>query len=965
MGKRAYSDPAGVFRRALGLSLLAFAVLVGTFVLYVVSEKEIDRANEARLNSFLLADELRHSSDDLTRMVRTFVATGDPVYLNRYQEILDIRDGRRPRPVEYQNIYWDLVTADDQRPRPFGPAVAFLERISAAGFTDAEVALLMQAKARSDALAEIEKTAMQLVNDGEPAGRVQAVTILHDAAYHQAKAQIMQPLADLYQQMASRTNRAVEEAARRATILRVLCLLSGLFMLLTLLRVYRGLQATLGGPLAEVHRRIQRLSDGDFGENSPLTAEDGDSIIGALSRTRQRLSELDSERRRAAAELIASEYLLRTVIDEIPDPLILKDAAGNFLLGNQAVASLYGTTPEALIGRSDADFGVPAELADFMRQNVLAIMASGKTEIVREDSRDAVTGEIRHYRSIKRPFRDAEGNNRILVLAQDVTDIVRAQAQVAESEARYRTLFELLPYGVQESDPAGRITFVNAAFSRLHQRSPEAIIGSPIWAYMAEPDQAQHLRDYHAHIVATQPAPETYYSTNRRADGEAIELQIDWTYIRNEDGSLRSLLSVITDITERRHNEAELLAHREHLSELVAERTRQLAAAAAAAEAASVAKSAFLANMSHEIRTPLNAINGMAHLLRRSGLAPAQEERLDKLQAAAEHLLEVINAVLDLSKIEAGKLELIPGRLRVASLLANVVSMVHDRVQAKGLQLSVDNRMPDEALLGDATRLQQSLLNFVSNAVKFTDQGGIKLSAGMLEAGEQAVLLRFEVEDTGIGIEPDARQRLFNAFEQADNSTTRQYGGTGLGLAITRKLAEMMGGECGVESTPGVGSRFWMTVRLARDRGEALPVGATMAASGNDPWAAHRGKRLLVVDDEPINREIAVELLSDLGLLVDAADDGDAAVKAVAATAYDAILMDMQMPRLDGQEATRAIRILPGRERTPILAMTANAFVEDRNRCLAAGMDDFIAKPFEPEQLFARLLALLERNAQG
>ncbi|MBL8428535.1 MAG: response regulator [Dechloromonas sp.] len=962
MGEAVYSDPAGAFRRALGLSLLAFAMLVGVFVLYVVAEKEIDRANEARLTSFLLADELRHSSDDMTRMVRTFVTTGDPLYRSRYQEIVEIRDGKRPRPVDYQNIYWDLVSADDQRPRPFGPAKALQERIEEAGFPVTEFALLEEAMARSDALAELEKKAMDLMDRGEPEARAQAAAMLHSADYHQAKAGIMRPLADVYQQMATRTSRAVDDAAHKATILRVILLLAGLFMLLSLLRVYRGLQATLGGPLEEVHRRIQRLSEGDFAENSVSTADVEHGVLGALGRTQRRLSELDRQRQQAATELKENEGLLRTLIDEMPDPLVLKDASGNFLICNLAVARLYNTTPEAMIGRSDGDFGVPPEMAEFFRQNVLAIMAAGKTEIVHEDSRDAVTGEIRHFRSIKRPFKDAEGNNRILVLAQDITDVMRAQARVTESEARYRTLVELLPYGVQESDPEGYITFANPAFARLHQRPLSALIGSPIWAFMADSAQAQHLRDYLSFIAAEQPVPETYFASNRRADGEIVELQIDWDYIRNEDGSLRNLLSVITDITERRRNEAELQQHREHLEDLVAQRTRQLAEAADAAEAASVAKSAFLANMSHEIRTPLNAINGMAHLLRRSGLSPAQEERVDKLQAAGEHLLEVINAVLDLSKIEAGRLDLVAGRLRVTALIGNVVSMLRDRVHAKGLQLFVDNRVPEMELSGDATRLQQSLLNFASNAVKFTDHGRIDLRAELVEANDESVLLRFEVEDTGIGIELAAQERLFNAFEQADNSTTRQYGGTGLGLAITRKLAEMMGGACGVSSTPGVGSCFWMTVRLTRYSGPSpLPASGQQTQQGSDPWLAHRGKRFLVVDDEPINREIAVDLLSDLGLVVDAVEDGDAAVAAVAGTHYDLVLMDMQMPRLDGLEATRAIRLLPERGQMPILAMTANAFVDDRNRCLAAGMDDFIAKPFEPERLFEQLLAMLEK----
>ncbi len=966
MNKGLYKDPARIFRRALALSLLAFAVFLGTFVLYVVAEKEIDRANEVRLQSFLLADELRHTSDDLTRMVRTYAQTGNPVYRERYLEILDIREGRRPRPIDYQNIYWDLVLSDDQRPRGNGPALALMASIVAAGFTAAETDLLNQAKARSDTLVFIEREAMHLVASGYSEARVAANAMLHDESYHRAKAEIMAPLASFYESMAQRTNDMVDGAARRATVLRVLVMLAGLFMLLTLLRVYRGLMATLGGPLEEVHSRIRRLSDGDFGADSGLTAADDASVLGALARTQLRLRGLDDERRQAAEALAESERFLRTVIDEIPDPLLLKDGEGKYLLGNQAVARLYNTTPAALVGRSDADFGVPREMAEFMRRNVLEIMAEGITRVVREDSRDAQTGEIRHYRSIKRPFLDLHGNPSILVLAHDITDVVQAQARAEASEARFRTLVALLPYGVQECDCTGLITFINPALAALYRRPESQLIGARIWDFVDDSTQAAHLQGYLRLIVSEQPTPESYCMSNRRGDGEYIELRIDWTYVRNEDGSLRGLLSVISDITEQRRTHAELRDHRDHLEELVAERTRELDEARLAAEAASIAKSAFLANMSHEIRTPLNAITGMANLLRRSGLSGEQAERLDKMQAAGEHLLDVINAILDLSKIEAGKLGLLPAPLRVSGLLANIGSMLHDRIEEKRLRLVVEDRVPEQPLLGDATRLQQALLNFASNAVKFTERGQITLRAAIAAESADDCLVRFEVEDTGIGIDAEAQQRLFTAFEQADNSTTRRYGGTGLGLAISSKLAELMGGSVGVTSNPGAGSCFWLTVRLSK-LADLTPAVAPAGEAGvaDDPWSEHRGKRVLVVDDEPINREIAMLVLSEVGLEADAAEDGEMALSMFGDGHYDAVLMDMQMPRLDGMNATRAIRARPGGTAVPILAMTANAFAEDRQRCLEAGMDDFIAKPFEPEQLFAVVLKLLQRPVQG
>ena len=540
-------------------------------------------------------------------------------------------------------------------------------------------------------------------------------------------------------------------------------------------------------------------------------------------------------------------------------------------------------------------------------------------------------------------------------IVQDITERKLQEEALLEKEREYRTLIENLPVGIVVHAPDTAILISNSMASYLLGLTDDQLRGKtamdPAWRFLREDGTPLPFAEYPVNrVLSSDEAFDRKILGIYRSDFLETTWVLSNAYpVHDVEGRIVQVVVAFVDITERKRL------------------TDSLVDAKALAEDASKAKSSFLANMSHEIRTPINAILGLSQLLVLSTDKPNQLDSLAKIQDAGHHLLSLINDILDMSRIEADKLTLNTEEFSPGKLFYQVYAQVHQKAREKGLALHFDIGKLPPMLTGDVNRLRQALLNYLVNAIKFTEQGEISLNAHIVEESATDLLVSLEVADSGIGIADQYLGRLFNAFEQGDNATTRPYEGTGLGLAITRQLARLMGGDAGVESEPGRGSTFWFTARLGKSSGLTPPVTdkTTLPTDEIVLPGEFRGIRILLVEDNRINQDVALAMLRRTGLEVDLAQNGRQALEMVQLKAYALILMDVQMPEMNGFEATRAIRLLPQYQATPILALTARAFTEDRIECQQAGMNDHITKPVDIRTLYSKLKQWLLLKENG
>ncbi len=994
---------------------------------------------------------LQLGSHALTLAVRNYVTTTDELY---YQAYLNEKNSDRS---------YDKA----------------LEQFLAQQLSSKDVALLLESKKQSLQLEQLQMQAFATARKGDWA---QAVELAFGASYQQTMLAIIDPLEKLEKKLHQEGQARIEvlqQQLGRASVLAISLMLISLLLVLLVLRSFyhrRVLQ-----PLVALTGNTHQLLKGE--RDIRYANIDEDSEIGDLSRALSRygevIRELETERRRFSE----SDAWYRQIIEFAPDGMLVVDADGLILIANPKAHEQFVYPPGSLIGQS-IDLLVPTSIrpqhAD-MRKRFMA--GSGHRAM------DRVNGDFRAVDSRGREFPVELGLTRLplvdghpacaCVMVRDITERKRYEQTIAEQLEFQRVLLDTLPYPVFFKDAEARYLGFNQAFLDVFGVRREELIGKTVLQFMQLPAEERPQYQRANEKILREGGVYTSEMHIPGADGEMHPAIYCLSGYPGSDGKVAGLVGTLIDISTQKAAEQTMAKAKE----LAEEATRQ--------------KSDFLANMSHEIRTPMNVIMGMAHLALDSQLDKRQRNYLEKISSAAQGLLGIINDILDFSKIEAGKLHVEAADFYLEDVLDSLVDLATLKAQEKGLELLFDiaTDVPT-CLIGDSMRLGQILNNLLSNALKFTERGEITVAISPEGRSADQVWLRFEVSDTGIGLSTEQSGRLFQAFSQADSSTSRKYGGTGLGLTICARLVELMGGEIGVDSELGVGSTFFIRapfklqsqqrellvdgesllgmpilvvddnasargifhnmlsslkfdVATASSAAEAINLLAAACAAGrpyrlvlmdwmmpdmdgveamraissdtrigetpvfvmvtaysrdellerlgnlpvagvlvkpvtpstlldsilntfgqqalarprkkellaevHDARQALQGAYLLLVEDNQVNQEMTVEILARAGIRVDVASNGAEALSMVAKTAYDGVLMDCQMPVMDGFEATRRIRAQAHFAQLPILAMTANAMAGDKEKCLQAGMNDHIAKPLDVNQLFITL----------
>jgi PAS domain S-box-containing protein len=717
--------------------------------------------------------------------------------------------------------------------------------------------------------------------------------------------------------------------------------------------------AALDAGIYDIEYRIMAANDTRWVRERALIERDADGLPRTAIGTTQ-----DITLRKTVELALEEERQVReTIVNSVPGIFFTLDRSGAFSFWNRTTELVIGVSPDELRLAKALDF-FDGDDRERIAEHIAQVFDIGETVVEAElISKGGVrtpymfTGRLIDIKG--QPMLVGFGIN--ISLRREAEESLRQintelEQRVAEKTADLReanrslltTQFamESVGIGISWSElETGRFTYANRFAAEMLGYTLEEFLSLTV----ADIDENFPQEAFREICRRIQEQGHIQFETEQRTkDGRYIPVEMNVYYHSGACGDIPWLIAFSSDISLRQEAQKALVQSKE------------------AAEAANRAKSIFLANMSHEIRTPLNAILGLNYLLRGEPLTRSQLERLDKMDVAGRHLLSILNDILDLSKIEAGGLQLETNNFHLSSVLDNVASIVRESCHSKGLSLEIDPDSVPLWLRGDPLRLRQALLNFAGNAVKFTQKGRISLRAILLQDSDASLLVRFEVQDTGIGLTPEQQGNLFQPFQQADSSTARRFGGTGLGLALTKRLTELMGGTVGVDSAVGVGSTFWFTVPLQRGRG-ALPeplVDDANASAETRLRQHHRGARILLAEDNPVNVEVVQQMLHAAGLDVRVAWNGRHAVDLASSEEFDLLLMDIQMPEMDGLTATRLIRGMASHAATPILALTANAFSEDQAACLDAGMDEVLAKPVTAGVLYDALLRWLMRNVR-
>ena len=644
-----------------------------------------------------------------------------------------------------------------------------------------------------------------------------------------------------------------------------------------------------------------------------------------------------TERVRAEQQLREQQQFTELVLDTSPSVIYVRDAAGQVHFANRAMRELQDVLGD-LAGRAAQN---PAgreaqELAHYAQADA-QVLATG-VEATAEDLLTLPSGEARWFQSVKCPLPRPDGTVQVLGVSTDITALKQAQHTLERSEKQYRDLMQYAQALICTYTLDGTVLSVNPALATMLNKPAGELVGRPMATYLLPEDQPI-FGDYLARIAA-------------EGEAEGVSRVVPWgqqrpryllyrNFMVREAGQQPYIISHSHDITDRIQAE------------------QQTQRACEEAEATARARENFLANMSHEIRTPMNGVLGMTTQLARTRLDARQQELVRIIQASGQHLLAVLNDVLDMAKITAGKLDFEQKAFNLCDSMGAAVQPLALQAREKGLEfvgVPLRDTCPMPWVLGDAHRLNQVLINLVGNAVKFTRQGRIKMVGELLSESETTLTVRFSVQDTGPGISADKQAHIFESFTQAYADTARHHGGTGLGLSISRALVEQMGGQLTLESQLGQGSTFAFMLTLLK----AVPPAPAPAPATYDTGRL-AGTRVLLVEDNDINRMVARMLLEPWGTLLDEAIDGPAALVLLEQHRYDVVLMDIQLPGMSGVEVTQRLRQLPdpARARTPVIALSANAFRTDVESYLAAGLNDYLAKPFDEAALYRKIAALL------